>query len=188
MNKIEAIEALQKEYHYSQILVEDEFIKQDDGTTERNKIYDIADAFNIDMPITTFHPHPSDPKGPMPNHTEECNERFNVGVAEWEMWNMESTGQKNTCLCWGYSYTGIAVMDVVNHIGQLYNVYSGKFGRGFAQREKLERLHQLMTDMMEIPKEKLEEMAKAEEAIKEKTGIIVNLGKDWVSVPLREED
>ena len=177
MNKIEAIEALQKEYHYSQILVEDEFIKQDDGTKVRNKIYDIADAFGIDMPVTTFNPQPSDPKGPMPNHTEECNRRFNVGVEEWEMWNMESTGQKNTCLCWGISYTGISVMDVVNHIAQLYDIYSGKFGRGFAQREKLGRLHELMKDMMEIPNGKLEEMDKA---------ITIDLSKPMINIPLED--
>ena len=51
MNKLEAIEALQKEYHYSEILVEDEFIKQKDGTIERNKIYDIVDAFGIDLSL-----------------------------------------------------------------------------------------------------------------------------------------
>ena len=173
MNKLEAIEALQKEYHYSQILVEDEFIKQDDGTTERNKIYDIADAFGIDLPVITFQPDPNEPKGPMPNHTEECITN--------ELWRKEAP-----CACWGISYTGIAVMDVVNHIAQLYDIYSGKFGRGFAQREKLERLHQLMKDMMEIPKEKLEEMAKAQEAIKEKTGIKVDLSKDMVEIPLED--
>ena len=179
MNKLEAFEALQKEYHYSEILIAHEFIKQEDGTIQRNKIYDIADAFSIDLPVITFQPDPNDPKGPMPNHTEECNSRFNVGVAEWEMWNMESTGQKNTCLCWGISYTGISVMDVVNRIAQLYDIYSGKFGRGFAQREKLERLHQLMKDMMEIPRETLDKMANEE-------AITIDTSKPMISIPLED--
>ena len=173
MNKIEAIEALQKEYHYSEILVEDEFIKQEDGTIERNKLYDIADAFGIKLPVITFQPDPNEPKGPMPNHTEECLTNEN-----WR--------QETPCACWEIGYTGIAVMDVVDRIGQLYDVYSGKFGRGSAQREKLGRLHELMTDMMEIPREKLEEMAKATEAIKEKTGITIDLSKDWVEIPLED--
>ena len=164
MNKIEAIEALQKEYHYSEILKEDEFIKQEDGTIERNKIYDIADAFGIDLPVITFQPDPNEPKGPMPNHTEECITN--------ELWRKEAP-----CACWRISYTGIAVMDVVDRIGQLYDVYSGKFGRGSAQREKLGRLHELMTDMMEIPKEKLEEMDKA---------ITIDLSKPMISIPLED--
>ena len=164
MNKLEAIEALQKEYHYSEILIGDEFIKQHDGTKVRNKIYDIADAFGINMPVTTFHPHPSEPKGPMPNHTEECITN--------ELWRKEAP-----CACWGISYTGIAVMDVVNHIAQLYDIYSGKFGRGFAQREKLGRLHELMKDMMEIPNGKLEEMDKA---------ITIDLSKPMINIPLED--
>ena len=167
LNKLEAIEALQKEYHYSEILVEDEFIKQDDGTTVRNKIYDIADAFGINMPVTTFHPHPSEPKGPMPNHTEECITN--------ELWRKEAP-----CACWGISYTGIAVMDVVNHIAQLYDIYSSKFGRGFAQREKLERLRALMKDMVEIPRETLEEMEHQANVIKITTG-------KTISVPLNRK-
>lgn len=166
MNKIEAIEALQKEYHYSEILKEDEFIKQENGTIERNKIYDIADAFGIDLPVITFQPDPSNPKGPMPNHTQDCLEN-------------EDYLRETVCPCWGISYTGIAVMDVVNHIAQLYDVYSSKFGRGFAQREKLGRLHELMTDMMEIPKEKLEEMANEE-------AITIDTSKDWVEIPLED--
>ena len=77
-------------------------------------------------------------------------------------------------------------MDVVNCIAQKYDIYSGKFGRGSAQREKLGRLHELMTDMVEIPREKLEEMAKATEAIKDKTGITIDLSKDWVEIPLED--
>jgi hypothetical protein len=166
MNKIEAIEALQKEYHYSEILVEDEFVKQEDGTTVRNKLYDIADAFGIKLPVVTFQPDPNDPKGPMPNHTEECITNEN--------WRQESP-----CACWEISYTGIAVMDVVDRIGQLYDVYSSKFGRGSAQREKLGQLHELITDMMEIPREKLEEIVNEE-------AITIDTSKPMISIPLED--
>jgi len=150
MNKIEAIEALQKEYHYSEILKEDEFIKQENGTIERNKIYDIADAFGIDLPVITFQPDPSNPKGPMPNHTQDCLEN-------------EDYLRETVCPCWGISYTGIAVMHVVDRIGQLYDVYSSKFGRGSAQSEKLQRLHELLTDI-----------------------VTIDLSKEWVNVPLKD--
>jgi len=166
MNKLEAIEALQKEYHYSEILKEDEFIKQEDGTIERNKIYDIVDAFGIDMPVITFQPDPNEPKGPMPNHTEECITN--------ELWRKEAP-----CACWGISYTGIAVMDVVDHIGQLYDVYSGKFGRGSAQREKLGKLHELMKDMMEIPRKELDKMANEK-------AITIDTSKPMISIPLED--
>ena len=166
MNKLEAIEALQKEYHYSEILVEDEFIKQKDGTIERNKIYDIVDAFGIDMPVVTFQPDPNEPKGPMPNHTEECITN--------KLWS-----KKVPCPCWEISYTGIAVMDVVDRIGQLYDVYSSKFGRGFAQREKLGRLHELMKDMMEIPREDLNKMAS-------EASITIDTSKPTISIPLED--
>ena len=150
MNKIEALEALQKEYHYSEILKEDEFLKREDGTTVRNKIYDIADAFTIDMPVVTFQPDPSNPKGPMPNHTQDCLENKDY---------LKST----VCACWEISYTGIAVMDVVDRIAQLYGVYSSKFGRGSAQSEKLQRLHELLTDI-----------------------VTIDLSKEWVNVPLKD--
>ena len=162
LNKLEAIEALQKEYHYSEILVEDEFIKQDDGTTVRNKLYDIADAFGIDLPVITFQPDPNEPKGPLPNHTEECLTN--------EHWRKETP-----CACWGISYTGIAVMDVVDSIAHLYDIYSGKFGRGSAQREKLGRLRELMKDMMEIPRGTLEEMEHQANVIKITTGKTVSI-------------
>ena len=168
MNKIEAIESLQKEYHYSDILVADEFVKREDGTIGRNKIYDIIDAFGIAPPILTFQPDPNEPKGPMPNHTEECITN--------ELWRKE---KDSPCACWGISYTGIAVMDVVNRIAHLYDVYSSKFGRGFAQREKLERLHELMSNMMEIPREELDKMAKEK-------AITIDTSKPMISVPLED--
>ena len=158
LTKLEAIEALQKEYHYSDILVEEEFIKQDDGTTVRNKLYDIADVFGIKLPITTFQPDPSQGKySPLPIHTEEC-----ITNKHWK--------EEAPCACWGISYTGIAVMDVVNCIARLYDIYSSKNGRGFAQREKLEKLHELMSHMMEIPRETLEEMEHQANVIKITTG------------------
>ena len=149
MDKRDAIDALQKEYHYSEILKEDEFIKQENGTIERNKIYDIADAFGIPLPVVTFQPNPDEPKGPLPNHTQECLDKKD--------WN-----NTTPCPCWKISYTGIAVMDVVDRIAQLYDVYSSKFGRGSAQREKLGLLKEkvdntitidLSKDMVEIPLE-----------------------------------
>ena len=142
MDKREAIDALQKEYHYSEILVGDEFIKQEDGTTIRNKLYDIADAFGIKLPVVTFQPNPDEPKGPMPNHTQECLDKKD--------WN-----NNTPCPCWKISYTGIAAMDVVSRIAQKYNIYSSKFGRGSAYREKLAKLKDSITidlskDMIEI--------------------------------------
>jgi hypothetical protein len=70
-------------------------------------------------------------------------------------------------------------MDVVNHIAQLYDVYSGKFGRGSAQREKLGRLHELITDMMEIPREKIEEILNEE-------AITIDTSKPMISIPLED--
>ena len=168
MDKIEAIELLQKEYHYSEILVEDEFIKQPDGITVRNKIYDIADAFSIELPVITFQPDTNDPKGPMPNHTEECITN--------EHWN-----SKTPCACWEISYTGIAVMDVVDRIAQLYNISSGKYGRGSAQREKLTLLHRMVEDIVLI-----EPKYDPEELVDVKTGITIDLSKDWVEIPLED--
>ena len=155
MNKIEALEALQKEYHYSEILKQDEFLKQEDGTTVRNKIYDIADAFTIDMPVVTFQPDPSDPKGPMPNHTQDCLENKNYL-------------KRTVCACWEISYTGIAVMDVVNRIAHLYNIQTKMFGRGSAQREKLEKLHKLLTNITKEP------------------AITIDLSKPMISIPLED--
>jgi hypothetical protein len=137
MDKREAIEALQKEYHYSEILKEDEFIKQEDGTTQRNKIYDIADAFGIKLPVVTFQPDPNEPKGPMPNHTQECLDKKD--------WN-----NTTPCACWKISYTGIAAMDVVSRIAQKYNIYSNKFGRGSAYRERLDSLKEKLKDTITI--------------------------------------
>ena len=127
LTKLEAIKALQKEYHYSEILKGDEFIKQEDGTTVRNKLYDIADAFGIKLPVITFQPDPDYPKGTLPNHTEECLTNKN--------WRTDFP-----CACWGISYTGIAVMDVVHRIANKYDVHPGMMGRGVNYRAQLEQL------------------------------------------------
>ena len=102
----------------------------------------------------------------MPNHTEECITN--------KLWS-----KKAPCACWEISYTGIAVMDVVDRIGQLYDVYSGKFGRGSAQREKLGKLHELMKDMMEIPREELDKMANEK-------AITIDTSKPMISIPLED--
>ena len=71
MDKKQALKELEQ-IHYAEILVEDEFIPLDDGTKIKNKIFDIGDTFGIHIPITTFQPNPNYPKGPLPNHTEDC--------------------------------------------------------------------------------------------------------------------
>lgn len=129
MDKRQALKELEQ-IHYAEILVEDEFIPLDNGTKIKNKIFDIGDTFGIHIPITTFQPNPNYPKGPLPNHTEDC-----------------LTGDMNydiPCDCWNNSYTGISIMDVVDLIAHKNNIQVNMVGRGFKYREQLKQLQQLL--------------------------------------------
>ena len=139
MDKTEAIKQLGK-IHYSEILVGDEFVPQEDGSKVRNQMFDIADAFEIKVPIETFQPDPHQPKGALPNHSKKC-----LGIEyeskAWEEWCKADNG---VCPCWKESYTGIAPMYLLDRIAQKYNVYSTKFGRGSAYREKIQKLKEII--------------------------------------------
>lgn len=138
MDKREAINALSK-ISYDRILVEDEYIVQDDGTPPvRNQMFSIADAFQVKVPIETFQPNPNEPKGPLPNHSDEC---LSKKESEWEEWATD-----RVCPCWGESYKGIAPMHLLDIVAQKYNVYSNKFGRGSAYREKIQKLKELINE------------------------------------------
>ena len=83
MDKREAIDALAK-LSYDRILVEDEYIVQDDGTPPvRNQMFSIAEAFKVKVPIETFQPNPNEPKGPLPNHSDEC-----LSKKDWSHFNV----------------------------------------------------------------------------------------------------
>tara|TARA_R110000765_G_scaffold60927_1_gene117782 strand:+ start:522 stop:953 length:432 start_codon:yes stop_codon:yes gene_type:complete len=136
MDKREAIDALAK-FGYDGILVEDEFITQTDGTQPvRNQMFNIADAFEIKVPIETFQPNPNEPKGPLPNHSDECTSKT---TSEWEEW-----ASNGVCSCWEESYQGIAPMHLLEMVAQKYSVYSNKFGRGSAYREKIQKLKEII--------------------------------------------
>ena len=158
MDKLEAAKELAK-FHYSQILVGDEFIEQDDGAEPvRNMMFRIADAFEIKVPIQTFQPRPEDPKGPLPNHSKEWLS-LEINTPEWTAWCEPNGG---ACPCWNDNYTGIAPMQLLDAIAWKHDIHSAMFGRGSAYRNKIGQLIKLF----------------------EEPEIVIDLSKGMVEVPL----
>ena len=56
----------------------------------------------------------------------------------------QTDGTHRGCPCWGESYQGIAPMHLLEMVAQKYSVYSNKFGRGSAYREKIQKLKELI--------------------------------------------
>ena len=149
LTKQEALEEL-KNLHYAEILKGEEFIEVE-GIPTQNTAYKIANAFNVKVPITTFQPDPRVIKGPMPNHRDECMNIWEKGMLQWKKWAKEETGAEATCPCWEDSYTGIAIMDLVNIIAAKYDIHTSMLGRGSNMREQLKQLErELVHERIEI--------------------------------------
>jgi len=145
----EALDEL-KNLHYSEILKKEEFIEVK-GIPVQNIAYKIANAFNVKVPITTFQPDFRVMKGPMPNHRDKCMEVWEKGMLYWKEWAKKETGKEATCPCWEDSYTGIAIMDLVNIIAAKYDIHTSKLGRGSNMREQLKQLEvKLTSERIEI--------------------------------------
>ena len=159
LTKQEALEELKK-LHYSEILMNEEFIEVK-GIQIQNTAYKIANAFNVKVPITTFQPDPRVIKGPMPNHRDECMNIWEKGTLQWKKWTKKETGKETICPCWDDSYTGIAIMDLVNIIAAKYDIHTSMLGRGSNMRQQLKQLEE------ELVRERIE----------------ITTGK-WVEIPL----